>query len=49
MGWQPHAIHGQPAPALLFGGIHPREIANRQKSRSSTLPPDLSKSTVTKM
>src|SRR5208337_4547796 len=24
IGWQTHAINGQPAPALLFGGVHAR-------------------------
>jgi len=22
IGWQTHAVNGQPAPALLFGGVH---------------------------
>ncbi len=24
VGWQTHAVNSQPAPALLFGGVHPR-------------------------
>ncbi len=27
IGWRTHAIHGQLAPLLLFGGIHARELS----------------------
>ncbi len=26
IGWQTHAINGQPAPLLLFGGVHARVL-----------------------
>jgi hypothetical protein len=26
IGWQTHAVNAQPAPALLFDGVHAREM-----------------------